>query len=586
MIEPDTTPINYHLQEGWMSNESKLLTLSTTFIDISKKSSNEEETVYRHLVQLNFLKTTEFISFIPYIHFIVFTEDPTWITLIQSEYKNVKVLPLPSLTNSTPPLIRDIFLKTMESYDTPFYMFANGDNLYDLSLVQTIKGVMKVVKKGKIRSKLLIVGQRYDLSYRGTISHEYDIKQLIKYATIHPPVAKDYFIVTRDSFEWESFPDFYIGRRWYDSYIVQYAFFNEVELIDATATIQMIHQVRHIGYWSSMHTDASQNDWNLSLLGKDTHSSIQCARYKTKTPFAEVGLADKQGKLSNDIPLNQLHNKLVTDILTMKHVAGQSSLKIIILAYNRPNSLNRLLYSLTQADYIEDKVDVIVMLDRCRTSSFDVEVLKVLAEFDWKFGDFTVHLQHKHVGALQQWIFALSSSISQKSLILEDNVILSRYFYTYLKSAIRIYSEYPHLAGFSLDIPSPLLDNMNIYHGYNIVLSRYSHSRAFFLNRKLQNQFIQWYTRYKSEFILIEDSTRYHTFHSLFKIYSSFHNMLIGYLMDSEGDLATRAFFTINGNEGFLFHKCYVYERATISTDRELMVEMSELYFPSSPPSI
>ena len=133
------TPLRYELQESWLRNASKLLTLSTTFVDISNKSPNEE-TTYRYNAQLNFLKTTQFQSFKSYVNFIVFTNDPVWINLVQTEYESVKVLPIPSLTQSTPPpLTRDIFLNTIQAYNTPFYMYANGDNLYDSSLIETIR---------------------------------------------------------------------------------------------------------------------------------------------------------------------------------------------------------------------------------------------------------------------------------------------------------------------------------------------------------------------------------------------------------------------------------------------------------------
>ena len=578
-------PLRYDLQENSWSNTSKLLTLSTTFVDISNKSPNEE-TTYRYNAQLNFLKTTQFQSFKYYVNFIVFTDDPIWINLIKSEYKSVKILPIPSLTQSAPPLIRDIFLNTIQSHNTPFYMFANGDNLYDFSLIQTLNGVMKAVEYGKIRSKLLIIGQRFDLDYKGTIQHEYDIQNLHVKSKKHPPVAKDYFIVTRNTFEWENFPDFYIGRRWYDSYIVQSAFFNEVELIDATLTIRMIHQVKRDGFWSSMHAEESENDWNLSLLGKDTLSSIRCARYITETSFSEVVLIDKGRSSHTDttvIPLFVLHNQLVSRIMSRNQVT-RSSFQIIILAYNRPVSLGRVLTCLTEADYGNDNVDVTVMLDRGRSGGYDLEVLRVLDGFRWKFGNFTVILQHTHVGALQQWIFVLNTSPSKPLLVLEDNVVLSRYFYIFLKSAISAY-ESPQLAGFSLDISSPLRDNINIVNYSNIVLSTYYYSRAFFYNPTTRSQFIQWYIQYGSELISQKDSTKHSDYHYIFRKYTTSENMVIGYLVHSTGDVATRAFYNIEGNDEFLLHHCYAYDKLTLSADGPLMWKMTKFSFPNSPPN-
>ena len=581
----------YHnsLKNSCLGNESKLLTLSTSFVDISNRTSNEE-TAYRYRAQLNFLKTTQFPSFQTYINFIVFTEDAEWVTLIRSEYLNVKVLPSPSLIKFAPPMIRDIFLNTMQSYDSTFYMFANADNVYDFSLIQTVRGVLRAVNQGRIRSKLLIVGQRYDLNYKGVIRDQNQVRQLIKYAIVHPPVAKDYFIVTKDSFEWELFPDFFIGRRWYDSYIVQNAFFNEVELIDATPTIRMIHQIKRVGYWSSLNAEASLNDWNLSLLGVDTHSSIKCARYTTKTPFSEVGLIDKQQNFDYFIssPLIPFHNQLVADILRLKQTKSKSNFLVIILACDRPNSLNRLLLSLSEAHYGEEKVDLMVLLDIGRTGAFDIEVLKILNKFSWNSGNFDVLMEQKHAGALQQWILAWNISFSQRNqtLILEDDVVLSPYFYKVLKSAFSAYSKVSYLAGFSLDLPSTLRDNIIGHVESNIVLSDYHYSRAFSPHPKFQKQFIEWYSEYSRDYILMEGSTGYHNYHSLFKLYVISQNIAIGYLMDYSGDFATRAFFTILGNEEFLLDSCYLFEKSTIAKERPLTINVPQGFFPEYPPSI
>ena len=567
-------------------NEGKLLTLSTSFIDI--QNATNEEASYRYRAQLNFLKTTQFPLFQSCINFIIFTDDPEWVRLIQSEYYNANVLPSPSLNKSAPPMIRDIFLKSMQTHDSTFYMFANADNIYDISLIQTLRGVLRAVNQGRIRSKLLIVGQRSDLNYKGIIRNQNDVKRLLKYAYLHPPVAKDYFIVTKDSFEWEYFPDFYIGRRWYDSYIVQSAFFNEVELIDATATIGMIHQTKRVGYWSSLNADPGQNDWNLSLLGPDTHSSIRCARYTTQPPFSEVRIVDKQRNLGYLVspPVSQLYNQMLSDILSLKQTKPKSDFMIIILARDRPNSIRRLLLSLSEADYGEERGDLTVLLDRGRTGAFDIEVLKVLNKFSWNFGNFAVILQQQYTGALQHWMLAWNITCSQEyqALILEDNVVLSPYFYRVLRAAYYTYLKYSYIAGFSLDFPSEFSDNLSFES--NIILSEYRYSRAFSPHPRCQKQFIEWYSQHKEEYIMIDRSTRHHTLHSLFKLYLTSQNKVVGYLLDSGGLFATRAVFTILGDDDFLLNLCYLIRNSTVVMDRHLSFKIPQGTFPDLPPLI
>jgi hypothetical protein len=56
--------------------------------------------------------------------------------------------------------------------------------------------------------------------------------------------AQDYFIVTRDAYQWSTHvPPFVVGRVAYDNWLLDYAI-HHFDSIDVTATVTAIHQVR------------------------------------------------------------------------------------------------------------------------------------------------------------------------------------------------------------------------------------------------------------------------------------------------------------------------------------------------------
>ena len=56
---------------------------------------------------------------------------------------------------------------------------------------------------------------------------------------------------------------------------------------------------------------------------------------------------------------------------------------IIVVAYNRPSSLQRLLNSLTRADYsVYDSINLIISIDYSNSA----EVISIAKNFSWQFG--------------------------------------------------------------------------------------------------------------------------------------------------------------------------------------------------------
>ena len=63
---------------------------------------------------------------------------------------------------------------------------------------------------------------------------------------MHAPSGIDYFVFNKDL--WKSLPDFIIGRPGYDNWLIWKARRTFVPIIDATNSIQVIHQNHHYNF--------------------------------------------------------------------------------------------------------------------------------------------------------------------------------------------------------------------------------------------------------------------------------------------------------------------------------------------------
>ena len=230
--------------------KGKLLTQFTTFIDVVDGANKEDN--YRRITQTNYLQTTTFTQPKAQTNYIVYTNCEYWIELIHTEYQHVYVHPLRLAPPFNTPLLKHMVIDTMDEFDTPFYMFVNSDNLYDSSLTTTITTILSAIQSGVMSQKLLVIGHRSNVEISEKIGTETEVKSLKEVSTANKPFAKDYSVFTRESYDWDGFPDLMVGRQFFDSYLVDYAFHNEIQVVDGTATIPLVHQVKRMGFSTGM----------------------------------------------------------------------------------------------------------------------------------------------------------------------------------------------------------------------------------------------------------------------------------------------------------------------------------------------
>ena len=120
---------------------------------------------------------------------------------------------------------------------------------------------------------------------------------------------------------------------------------------------------------------------------------------------------------------------------------------IVIAAYNRPDSLLRLLRSVKNARYAINEIPLIISIDKS-----DNEQVKELAQnFDWQYGKKIVLLREAHMGLRKHILACGDLSAEYGSIILlEDDLMVSSHFYEYAQKALAYYENEEKIAGISL----------------------------------------------------------------------------------------------------------------------------------------
>jgi len=124
---------------------------------------------------------------------------------------------------------------------------------------------------------------------------------------------------------------------------------------------------------------------------------------------------------------------------------------IVIVAYNRPLSLKRLLESISKANFTKfDDIRLIISIDR----SNSLEVENVANEFKWDHGQKKVIHHNKRLGLKKHVLACGDLSLKYDAIIvLEDDLVVSPEFYNYTLSALTFYEKDHDICGISLNNP-------------------------------------------------------------------------------------------------------------------------------------
>ncbi|MEH6307514.1 hypothetical protein RYH73_17825 [Olivibacter sp. CPCC 100613] len=123
---------------------------------------------------------------------------------------------------------------------------------------------------------------------------------------------------------------------------------------------------------------------------------------------------------------------------------------IIIVAFNRPESLRRLLLSIQNGQYDRNDIDMIISVDY-QDSDARKEVIAIADQFLWTYGNKLVVNHHEKLGLRKHVILCGDLAIKYGSVILlEDDLVVSEQFYSYAQEALRFYNNDERVGGISL----------------------------------------------------------------------------------------------------------------------------------------
>ena len=144
---------------------------------------------------------------------------------------------------------------------------------------------------------------------------------------------------------------------------------------------------------------------------------------------------------------------------------------IVVVTYNRPDSLVRLLGSLSKARY-PDGVPLVISIDG--GDNREKQVVKIAEEFPWPHGKKEVICHEKNLG-LRKHILSCGDLTERYDsvIVLEDDTHVSPVFYLYAMQTVRFYGARPEIGGISLYVPrlnptthlifEPLFDDTDVY---------------------------------------------------------------------------------------------------------------------------
>ncbi len=125
---------------------------------------------------------------------------------------------------------------------------------------------------------------------------------------------------------------------------------------------------------------------------------------------------------------------------------------IVVVAYNRDYPLKRLLNSLSRACY-DSPVDLVISIDK----NGNQDVYSLADSFNWPHGNKEVVKKQHHLGLRHHILECGDLTARYGSIILlEDDLFVSPYFYTYARQCMEFYASDSNIAGISL-----------YSHGYN-----------------------------------------------------------------------------------------------------------------------
>lgn len=173
---------------------------------------------------------------------------------------------------------------------------------------------------------------------------------------------------------------------------------------------------------------------------------------------------------------------------------------IVVVGYNRVDSMKRLIASLLDADYEGDNVDLIISIDNSGTDYVEEYANTV----QWPFGDKKIKTYKERMG-LRKHILTCGDYVYNYDgiAVLEDDIFVSPAFYHFMKQAVAFYKDDDNVAGISLythlwseNVQRPFCPEKRQYDSYFL---KYAQSWGQVWMPKQWRAFRDWYESHSGE---------------------------------------------------------------------------------------
>ncbi|MBK5719451.1 glycosyltransferase family 2 protein [Dysgonomonas sp. Marseille-P4677] len=172
---------------------------------------------------------------------------------------------------------------------------------------------------------------------------------------------------------------------------------------------------------------------------------------------------------------------------------------IIVVTYNRPKSLRRLLDSIERAHYPDRNLSLVISVDY-QDSEEHSTVIDIANNFEWSNGEKIVIVHKENLGLRNHVISCGNLSKNYDAIImLEDDLYVSPYFYHYAQEALDFYGDKDYIAGISLykhkqntNCNRPFIPLKN---KYDVFFLQYAQSWGQCWSRRMWSQFYEWYIK-------------------------------------------------------------------------------------------
>lgn len=170
---------------------------------------------------------------------------------------------------------------------------------------------------------------------------------------------------------------------------------------------------------------------------------------------------------------------------------------IVIVGYNRPDSIIRLINSINQAAYPFSNIELIVSIDECPLSH---EVEKAAKSVKWMHGSMHIRRFPERQGLRNHVLKCGDLSCKYGAVIvLEDDLLVSPSYYMYAREAINQYATCEKIAGVSLYSHGwngyANLQFLPVHNEYDAYLGQFSITWGQCWTKKQWMTFREWYAQ-------------------------------------------------------------------------------------------